>query len=105
MIIDLFILAVAAFLQNMAFTWSSRSRNSGNPSYHRFAALSSNGVWLVCHFLVWKQIWTGFETGVWWSLLAAAVVYVFATTEGSVLMMKILLKKEKGNHRVGARKQ
>jgi hypothetical protein len=105
MFIDLFILGIAAFVQNMAFTWTSRSRNSGDPNYHRWAAMCSNGIWLICHFLVWKQIWTGFETGQWWRLVIAAVVYIFATTEGSVLMMKILLKKEKGKHRVGARKE
>jgi hypothetical protein len=38
MILDLLLLAVVSFVQTMAFTWVSRSRNSGDPSYHRYAA-------------------------------------------------------------------
>ncbi len=41
------LLVVVSFIQNMAFTWTSRSRNSGDPAYHRFAAWSSNGVWFL----------------------------------------------------------
>lgn len=103
----LVVLAVASFLQNMAFTWTSRSRNSGDPNYHRYAAWCSNGVWFVCHILVWKNVWEAFQTSDepwWWAkLIPVAVVYIIATTEGSVLMMRILLKKEKGKQKVGAR--
>ena len=35
-------------------------------------------------------------------IIVTLIAYTLATTEGSVLMMKILLKKEKGNRRVGA---
>lgn len=101
-VISLLLLAGASFLQNMAFTWTSRSRNSGDPSYHRYAAWSSNGVWFVTHFLVLKEVWSVLETGAWWRLLLIAPIYVAATTEGSVLMMKILLRKEEGKRRVGA---
>lgn len=97
------VLGVVAFLQNMSFTWTSRSRNSGDPTYHRYAAWCSNGVWLACHLLVWKHVWSAFETGEWFWLAAMAFVYVIATTEGSVLMMRILLTAEKGKQRVGAR--
>ena len=91
-----------AFVQNMAFTWSSRSRASGDPNYHRYAAVLSNGIWFVCQVLIMKQIWTSVQGGNWWAVAAAGVVYTLATTEGSVLMMRILLKKEKGNQRVGS---
>lgn len=101
--INLVILGVASFLQNMAFTWTSRSRNSGDPSYHRYAALCSNGIWFVCNFLILKQVWAVFDTGNFWALGPVCVVYVVATTEGSVLMMQILLKKEQGKRQVGAR--
>lgn len=102
-ILYLTVLAVVGFIQNMAFTFSSRSRNSGDPAYHRKAAILSNGVWFVCHILVWKQIWTALNTGDWWILVATGVIYVIATTEGSVQMMRVMLKKEKGKRRVGAR--
>jgi hypothetical protein len=40
--------------------------------------------------------------GQWWYAILAGVVYSLATTEGSVLMMKRLIKTEKGKRRVGA---
>lgn len=90
-----------AFIQNMAFTWSSRSRNSGDPNYHRLAALCSNSVYWLCNlpmtlFIVdWKN--NPVMLGV------SGLVYAVATSEGSVLMMRILLKKEAGKRMVGAR--
>ena len=101
--IDLALLAVVAFIQNMAFTWVSRSRNSGDPNYHRWAAIASNGVWFITTLLIWNQLWVALTTGDWLKILLTGLVYVIATTEGSVLMMKILLKKETGKKQVGAR--
>jgi putative flippase GtrA len=100
--LQLAILAVAAFVQNMAFTWVSRSRNSGDPSYHRYAAICSNGVWFIVQILMMNQVWKSLTEGEWLRIAITAVVYIAATTEGSVLMMKILLKKESGKRKVGA---
>lgn len=105
-IINLAILAVAAFFQNMAFTAVSRSRNSGDPNYHRWCAYASNSIWFITHFLILKQVWNVLETGLqesWWKLLIIGAVYGLATAEGSVLMMRKLLKIESGKRRVGAR--
>ena len=99
----LVMLAVASFFQNMAFTWTSRSRNSGDPSYHRYASWCSNGVWLVTNVQVLKQVWDVFNTGDWWRLVVVGIVYVVATTEGSVLMMRICLRRETGKRQVGAK--
>lgn len=101
--LDIALLGVVAFIQNMAFTWVSRSRNSGDPNYHRWAALASNSIWFVTTLLIWNQLWSALTTGEWWRVAVVGVTYVVATTEGSVLMMKILLKKEKGKRQVGAR--
>ena len=101
-IIELTLLAVVAFIQNMAFTWVSRSRNSGDPLYHRWAALTSNGVWFITTLLIWNQIWVALTTGDWWRIVATGLVYIVATTEGSVMMMRILLKTESGKRKVGA---
>lgn len=101
--IEIICLAVVAFIQNMAFTWVSRSRNSGDPSYHRKAAYCSNGIWFLANILIWKQVWIAIETGSWLHLLIAGVAYCIATSEGSVLMMKRLLRSEKGKRKVGAR--
>lgn len=103
-VLSLILLAVSSYVQNMAFTWSSRSRNSGDPSYHRFASWASNGVWLLTNVQIFKQIWDVMETGDWWKMLAVGLVYVAATTEGSVQMMNILLKRESGARQVGATK-
>ncbi len=101
--IEITLLAIVAFVQNMAFTWVSRSRNSGDPTYHRKAAYCSNGIWFLTNILIWKQVWTAIETGSWLHLVAAGVAYCIATSEGSVFMMKRLLRSEKGKQRVGAR--
>lgn len=101
--LELILLAVVAFIQNAAFTWVSRSRNSGDPDYHRWAAYCSNGIWFLTNILIWRQVWQAIESGSWWLLVAAGVIYCIATSEGSVLMMKRLLKSEKGKRRVGAR--
>lgn len=95
-------LAAFSYLQNMAFTWSGRSRNSGDPAYHRRAAYFSNGVWFITHVFVWGQIWAALTRGDWVLLVATGAVYALTTTEGSVRMMTILLRKESGARRVGA---
>jgi hypothetical protein len=38
----------------------------------------------------------------WWALLIQGFVYTLATAEGSVLMMKKMLVREKGKRSVGA---
>ena len=96
-------LAVIAFILNMAFTASSRSRNSGDPVWHRKAALASNGVWFITTLMIVNQIWITLTTGNWPLIIATGIVYVLATTEGSVRMMKILLKSESGKRKVGSR--
>lgn len=100
--LELALLAVVAFVQNMAFTWVSRSRNSGDPSYHRWTAICSNGIWFVTTLLIWNQLWAALTTGDWGRIALTGLVYIVATTEGSVLMMKILLKTEQGKRKVGA---
>lgn len=102
MLLNLILLFIVSFVQNMAFTWSSRSRNSGDPNYHRYAAMASNGVWFLCQLFLVKSIWEPLFSGEWLTAVLGGIVYVLGTTEGSVLMMKILLKKEKGKQKVGA---
>lgn len=98
----LLMLIPVAFVQNMFFTLVSRSRNSNDPNYHRYCAWGSNGVWFVCQVMIVKNIWSAIADGQWWYAAAAGVVYALATTEGSVFMMKRLLKTERGDRRVGA---
>ncbi len=99
----LLLLAPVAYVQNMAFTAASRSRNSGDPAYHRRCAYVSNGVWFVCQFFIWSRIWPAFESGNYIELIPVALVYTLATAEGSVQMMRRLLRTETGKQKVGAR--
>ena len=97
----LVLLAIACFSQNMAFTAVSRSRNGSDTAYHRRMAWMSNGVWFVCHFFVLSNVWAVLMTGVWWKLPPVFIIYGLATAEGSVVMMKRLIKSEQGKRRVG----
>ena len=101
-VLSLVLLAIIGFIQNAAFTFSSRSRNSGDPQHHRKAALLSNGIWFGCHILVWSQIWEAVTTGNYIRLVITGCVYVLSTTEGSVYMMRRMLRTETGKRRVGA---
>ena len=98
----LFLLGVVSFFQNMMFTLVSRSRNSADTNYHRKCAWGSNGVWFICQILIVKNVWAAIHQGNWLYAILAGIIYSAATTEGSVLMMKRLLKTEKGLRRVGA---
>ena len=103
MVLDLGILACVAFIQNMAFTASSRSRNSGDPIYHFKVALWSNGIWFICFTFIMKNIWEALLVGDIATIAIVGLVYVLATSAGSSFMMKVLLKKEKGKRQVGAK--
>jgi hypothetical protein len=87
-----------SFVQNMAFTWSSRSRNSGDPNYHRKASWCSNGIYYITNALLTIYI---IKTQLWWMLAIQGLVYTITTAEGSVLMMRRLIAKEKGKRAVG----
>ena len=102
MIRQLIVLFVVAFLQNMAFTWSSRSRGSGDPSYHRLAAACSNGVWFVTQLFILNTVMPSLLSGDWSKVALVGLVYIVATTEGSVFAMRLLLKTETGKRKVGA---
>lgn len=100
--VSLPLLAAVAFIQNMAFTWVSRSRNGGDVGYHRRAAWCSNGVWFATQILLFNVLWSSLTHGAFWKVAVVGLIYVVATTEGSCLMMSRLLKTESGNRKVGA---
>lgn len=96
------LLAAAAFVQNMAFTAVSRSRNSADVSYHRRCAWASNGVWFVIQVGLFGVLFQALTTGSFLKVALVGVVYVLATTEGSCFMMARMLKTEAGKRKVGA---
>jgi hypothetical protein len=83
-----------AYVQNMAFTWSSRTRNQNDLKAHRNAAICSNGVWFLMQVTIWGTLWQSLTHGHWGLLVVTGLTYITATTEGSVHMMKILINKE-----------
>ncbi|KKL73744.1 hypothetical protein LCGC14_2071830 [marine sediment metagenome] len=93
---------VLLFFQNIFFTWSSRSRNSGDVHWHRKAAYCSNSIWFCSKTLMLTQILWTLARAEWWRLILLGTIYTLATTEGSVTGMKKLLRREKGSQRVGA---
>jgi len=115
-------LTIVSFVQNMFFTWVSRSRQGGDPDYHRFAAWGSNGVWLLTQGFIAANVYSpitimikeGVDTDSIMKIFLTFIVYALATTEGSVTMMKMNLGKyklpkfmsfieETGKRKVGAR--
>lgn len=106
------LLAVVAFIQNMFFTWTSRSRNSGDPQKHLYASIGSNGIWFICnYFLLFPEVMKITETGTLLDKGIVMIVYILATALGSVAMMKVNLGHwyipfltEEGKSQVGARK-
>lgn len=88
----LIMLFVVAFIQNMFFTFTSRSRNSGDPNKHFKAAIGSNGIWFVCnYFILFPEMFKIVEEGQLLMKLTVLIIYVIATALGSVFMMKINL--------------
>jgi hypothetical protein len=98
LLLSALLFTTCCLVQNAMFTWSSRSRNSGDPSYHRFAAWASNGIYFVTNALVTLYI---IKYSGWLALLVQGTLYTIAASEGSVYMMKKLLKKESGKRVVG----
>lgn len=88
-------------LQNAAFTWVSRARNTGSIGYHAIAATFSNGIWFVSNlFLIGMVARADMPTQ---EIVQLGIVYVTATVTGSVLMHIVSMRwLEKGKRKVGA---
>lgn len=85
-------LFVVSLIQNMAFTWVSRSRNSGDPLKHSIASIFSNGIWFLCnYFILFPEVMKSVMEGDMWDRIIIGVIYIASTTLGSVIMMKINL--------------
>lgn len=88
-------------IQNAAFTWVSRARNSGSYGYHAIAATFSNGVWFVSQFLLIGMVADPNMTVA--EAAPIGLVYILGTVTGSVLMHYVSVRwLESGRRRVGA---
>lgn len=92
MLIEILKLFGLVVLQNASFTLVSRARNSSSISYHAFASVLSNGIWL----LVIRQVVQNFDS---WPLM---ITYVIAAVTGSIGMHYVQMRWiEKGKRKVG----
>jgi len=76
---------VLAFVQNVAFSIVSRSRNRDNMTYHIFAATASNVIW----FITFRELIAKDMT------LMLLLPYTLGTVAGSVFGVKISMRIEK----------
>lgn len=79
-----FILSLA-FIQNVAFTMVSRSRNRDNMTYHAICSVFSNGIW----FITMRELVVADLS--WWLLMP----YVVGTVAGSLFGAKVSMKIER----------
>jgi hypothetical protein len=95
--------AVFLIIQNAAFTFVSRARNSGSYGLHTVAALTSNGVYILAQFISLKVIMDAITGGDIAYGAAVGVFYTVCTTVGSVSMHWVSATYiEKGKRKVGA---
>ncbi len=84
MVLTLTILALA-FIQNVAFSMVSRSRNRDNMTYHAVCSVFSNGIFYVTlHYLVVADL-------TFW----LAIPYIIGTVSGSIFGAKVSMRIEK----------
>jgi flagellar biosynthesis component FlhA len=88
-------------VQNAAFTWVSRARNSSSIAYHAVASIFSNGIFFVSQFmLIGLATHPGMGAR---EVLTLGVTYIAGTVTGSLLMHWVALRYlERGKRRVGA---
>jgi hypothetical protein len=88
---DLWTVALLGFIQNVAFTFVSRGRNSGSLGYHLVASIFSNGIYAALLFVSIDQVTQAKANP--GTFLA---VYTLATMSGSIFAHWMALKMEKG---------
>lgn len=74
-----------AFMQNIAFSVVSRSRNRDNTTYHLIASMFANTIW----FLTFRELIKGDMN------LILFVPYLIGTMAGSVFGVKIAMRIER----------
>jgi hypothetical protein len=98
--------AIVLIIQNFAFTFVSRARNSGSIYRHMVASIFSNGVWFLSQIIIFSQMFammTG-KYGLKTAIFVGAYYTVF-TMAGSLLAHYFSLLNEKGKGAVGANKK
>ena len=100
-ILNLLILFFVSFLQESSFTWSSRSRNSSDPVHHIYAVFTSTSMFFVVQTFIIKNVYQALMNESSLDIIIVGIVFAIGSSLGSAITMKLLLKYEKGNRRVG----
>lgn len=88
---ELWTVALLGFIQNVAFTFVSRGRNSGSLGYHLVASIFSNGIYAALLFVSIDQVAQAKNNpGLF------LMIYTLATMSGSIFAHWLALKMEKG---------
>lgn len=95
------LLAVLGALQQAVYTWSSRSRASGDWVYHLRAALASNGVFFVCQLFNTGFLLALFLNGSIGLVVAGFFAYVVPAAVASALQVRRMVMNDRGKRRVG----
>lgn len=101
-----FVWGIILILQNFAFTFTSRARNSGSLKRHMVAGMFSNGVWFVSQLFIFSRMFdilTG-KHGILAAVLTG-LFYTGLTLTGSLLAHFWALHSEKGSSAVGSNKK
>ena len=95
------VLAALLIVQNAAFTWVSRARNSSSITYHAFASVCSNLIFILNQgIIINKFTEVAKYSAEYWLLV---LVYTVFTVVGSIAAHKVLMTYvEKGLRKVGA---
>jgi hypothetical protein len=95
--------AIILMVQNFAFTFVSRARNSGSIQRHMFASIFSNGVWFVSQMIIFQKLFKLMMGEQGWAMgVFTAFFYTTFTMAGSLLAHYHALRTEKGKTAVGA---
>lgn len=79
MVTTVIVILALSFIQNVAFTLTSRSRNRNNMTYHAMASTFSNGLWFLTMGYLFQSDWD-------WVLL---IPYITGTVSGSLFGAKV----------------
>ena len=94
--------AVVLLIQNAAFTWVSRARNSKSVGYHAVASVFSNGVWFLSQVVVVSKITDALKGHNTPLLVGTALFYTVFTVLGSIGAHHFLMTKvETGKRKIG----
>lgn len=88
---ELWTVALLGFIQNIAFTFVSRGRNSGSLGYHLGASIFSNGIYAALLFVSIDQVTQAKSMP-----MLFLAVYTLATMSGSIFAHWLALRIEKG---------